>query len=67
MAADAGRPSRLFSIAFGPARLHCAFGVKRAMSPIEVISIVLSAALVVAAFVWWQHARASGIVRQGIQ
>lgn len=26
MAADAGRPCRLFSVAFGPARLHSTFG-----------------------------------------
>ncbi len=37
------------------------------MSPVEVISIVLPAALVVVAFVWWQHSRASGIVRQWAQ
>lgn len=28
MAADAGQPPRPFSIAFGPARLHCSLGMK---------------------------------------
>jgi hypothetical protein len=37
------------------------------MSPIEVIAIVLPAALAVAALVWWQHSRANEIVRQWAQ
>ncbi len=37
MAADAGSPSRLFSVAFGPARLHCALAEASGMKKLAFI------------------------------
>jgi hypothetical protein len=40
------------------------FGAITAMSPIEIILILLPVALGIAALTWWQHSRANEIVRQ---
>lgn len=54
MAADAGRPSPLFSVAFGPARLHSALGLS---------IMTLSKILVLAAVgTWFLIALSLGIV-----
>lgn len=45
MAADAGRPSRLFSIALGPARLHFALGADTIMNSAQSSRLFLTIAL----------------------
>lgn len=55
VAADAGRPPQPFSVALGPARLHCAFGTY----PVKQLGkflLVLGAALTVHGVVQWMGA-----------
>jgi hypothetical protein len=44
VAADAGRAPCLFSIAFGPARLHCAFGRMTRLVIFNVLALIAFAA-----------------------